>query len=297
MKPKRPAPKAGKPEFASREDIEQAIAAVSGEVEKYLAQTGHSIEPPQEQAAPSAETTRQPDQSAEPKKPAEPLDIRIRQGSAALKEADLDARVGDRHGVRLREDLSIRVSGDGGGANQKPGPSSPSAAGGPGANPMMPPQPPPSRDVVFSALERTMPSRDKGVDWYVDVDFSPIVQRDIKPFLDSLKVLGEMLPGDNPESRRMLVTMALVALGVNDVDEQLDALFPPLPPGTEPSKPLIEPQQKQPQAQPGQPQPGLPGQTPKLLDGGPQQPQPQQLMEVREAERAALLLELAGWRD
>lgn len=103
--------------------------------------------------------------------------------------------------------------------------------------PPPPPQAPqpPTEEVIFSVPEKE-PSKTDKVDWYVDVDFPPIVVKDIKPHFDALKVLSEMMPG-TPEGKKMLLKEALTALGVNDIDQVLDTLFPPLPKGAKPTGP------------------------------------------------------------
>ncbi len=220
---------------------------------------------------------RQPQQAApKPAEPDEPLDIHIRRGPAAMREA-ID--------FRMREAINVRVTGAG---DQKPGggapppavPGQPAAPGVPG-DPM---QPPPPKDVMFTTLDRTLPGRDEKVDWYVDVDFPPIVQKDIQPFLQSLKVLGEMLPGDQPESRRLLVTMALTALGINDLNQVLDQLFPATPPGQKqgPGQPLIPPTASKEGTPNPSPKPGSPMSEAEVLGL------------VRDRERIALLAELSG---
>jgi hypothetical protein len=143
-------------------------------------------------------------------------------------------------GLPVKEaDVTVKVTGGDVSKGDK--------AAAPGAKPGEPPPPPlpPAKEVVFSTLDTKRPSKSEPVDWYVDVDFSPIVQKDIKPFLDSLKVLAELMPG-SPESQKMVITMALTALGVNDMDKVLDRLFPLLPPGAKPSQPNLLPPSKPP---------------------------------------------------
>jgi len=66
----------------------------------------------------------------------------------------------------------------------------------------------------------------KPVDWYVDVDFPPIIQKAIDAYMNALKILGEMLPGENVESKKLLVEMALPVFGQNDIDQIMERIFP-----------------------------------------------------------------------
>lgn len=117
-------------------------------------------------------------------------------------------------------------------------------------DPMAPPPPPPMpmEDVTFAVPEKE-PGPGDEVDWYVDVDFPPIVVKDIQPYFEALAKMGEMMPG-TPEGKKLVLSMALSAAGVNDVDQVLGNLFPRLPEGAEPTMA----------------QPGMPG----LLQQGPQ---------------------------
>jgi hypothetical protein len=63
------------------------------------------------------------------------------------------------------------------------------------------------------------------VDWYIDVDFPPIVQREIGSYIAALKNLFSMMPIMNIESQKLIVSMSLTVLGVNDVDEVMNKLF------------------------------------------------------------------------
>ena len=63
------------------------------------------------------------------------------------------------------------------------------------------------------------------VDWYVDVDFPPIIQREVAAYIAALKNLFSMMPVLNIESQKLAVSMALTALGVNDIDEVMSKLF------------------------------------------------------------------------
>lgn len=63
------------------------------------------------------------------------------------------------------------------------------------------------------------------VDWYIDVDFPPIVQREISGYIAALKNVFSMMPVMNIESQKLVVSMALTVLGVNDIDEVMAKLF------------------------------------------------------------------------
>lgn len=64
------------------------------------------------------------------------------------------------------------------------------------------------------------------VDWFVDMDFPPIVMKDVGPFMTAIKGLYEMLPVGNIESQKLVVEMALNVLGENNIDEVMERLFP-----------------------------------------------------------------------
>lgn len=64
------------------------------------------------------------------------------------------------------------------------------------------------------------------VDWYVGIDFPPIVQKDINIYMAGVKSLFEMMPASNIESQKLAVELGLTALGV-DVEEQMERIFPP----------------------------------------------------------------------
>lgn len=65
------------------------------------------------------------------------------------------------------------------------------------------------------------------IDWYIDVDFPPIVQKDLTQWVTAMKELYAILPGTNVESQKLVIEMFLMALGVNDVDQVMERLFPP----------------------------------------------------------------------
>lgn len=145
-----------------------------------------------------------------------------------------------------------------------PGPDTPTKNGKP--DPLMAPLKP----VTFS-VRGDEPKKSDKVDWYVDVDFPPIVVKDLFPHFEALRTLGEFLPPDNPEGQRLLLQQALNALGVNDTNQVIDNLFPPLPPGVQPTMP--QPMQPQMLGM-GQQQGLLPARTGIMGNGGGQPPQP-----------------------
>lgn len=107
------------------------------------------------------------------------------------------------------------------------------AFGGPGGQPI-PYAPPPlpgvrliprPKDPNEGKVEED-PDPNEPVDWYVDIDFPPIVQKDIKIFMDALKVLSEMLPTENIEAKKFVVEQALSALSINEIDKAMEVLFP-----------------------------------------------------------------------
>jgi hypothetical protein len=161
--------------------------------------------------------------------------------------------------VAPRSDGGTNKSGNGNGQMREAFPQ-------PGQQPQpgMPPPPPPRplEDVTFQVPEAEPKKGDK-VDWYVDVDFPPIVVKDIQPYFESLTKLNEMMPG-TPEGKKLVLSMALTAAGVNDVDQVLGNLFPPLPPGVKPTMAQ--------QAMPGLLQQGP--QVKGLLPAGPSEPNP-----------------------
>ncbi len=93
--------------------------------------------------------------------------------------------------------------------------------------------PMPTEDVMFAVPDEEVGPKDE-VDWYVDVDFPPIVVKDIQPYMEALVKLDEMLP-PSPQAKKLVLAEALSALGVNDVAQVLGNLFPPLPEGAEPT--------------------------------------------------------------
>lgn len=76
-------------------------------------------------------------------------------------------------------------------------------------------------DLIIGANDTT-----GAIDWFVDVDFPPILQRDQNMVMTSLKALYEFLPTGNIESQKFIVETALQALGVNNIDEIMERLFP-----------------------------------------------------------------------
>jgi hypothetical protein len=65
------------------------------------------------------------------------------------------------------------------------------------------------------------------VNWYIDIDFPPILQKDLAAWMNAVNLLAGMLPADNIESKKLAIELALTAFGVNDLDEVMQRLFPP----------------------------------------------------------------------
>lgn len=65
------------------------------------------------------------------------------------------------------------------------------------------------------------------IDWFVEVRFPPILQKDLNTYMASVKAFYELMPASNIESQKIAVEMSLEALGVNDVDETMQRIFPP----------------------------------------------------------------------
>lgn len=63
------------------------------------------------------------------------------------------------------------------------------------------------------------------IDWYIDIDFPPIIQKDLSAFVNAMKTLYEMLPQSNLESQKFVAETILNELGINDVQEIMDRLF------------------------------------------------------------------------
>jgi len=63
------------------------------------------------------------------------------------------------------------------------------------------------------------------VDWFVDVDFPPIVQKELKEYAEAIKILAELMPSGTDEGRRLVLSMILNAAGTNNLDETLDKVF------------------------------------------------------------------------
>lgn len=64
------------------------------------------------------------------------------------------------------------------------------------------------------------------VSWYIDFDFAPILQKEIGATLLALTQFLAMLPGENIESQKLVVEMALTVFGVNDLDQVMTRLYP-----------------------------------------------------------------------
>lgn len=60
---------------------------------------------------------------------------------------------------------------------------------------------------------------------FIDIDFPPLVQEDMKSVIDSVIALLGQFAGSS-EARKDLAGIALTALGMNNVDEMLEAWFP-----------------------------------------------------------------------
>ncbi len=91
----------------------------------------------------------------------------------------------------------------------------------------MVPRPETAQPVAFGADKDEQVDTTKPVDWYVDVDFPPIVQKDLTQWVTAMKELYAILPGSNVESQKLVIEMFLMALGANDVDQVMERLFPP----------------------------------------------------------------------
>lgn len=70
------------------------------------------------------------------------------------------------------------------------------------------------------------PAAPKTVSWYVDIDFPPIIQKEIYPYVQALQLVAGMLPSENIESRKIITEFALTALGDNDVESTMSRLYP-----------------------------------------------------------------------
>jgi hypothetical protein len=66
--------------------------------------------------------------------------------------------------------------------------------------------------------------KSKAVDWYVDVDFPPLEQKDAATWVEAMTKLSMLLP-PNEESQRLVLGMVLNALGVNDVDQVIERIM------------------------------------------------------------------------
>jgi len=70
------------------------------------------------------------------------------------------------------------------------------------------------------------PDPTKPVSWYIDIDFPPIVQKDLDKFMNALKVLADLLPTEVLEAKKLVVELALGVFGVNDIDHEIERIFP-----------------------------------------------------------------------
>jgi hypothetical protein len=67
----------------------------------------------------------------------------------------------------------------------------------------------------------------KKISWYVDIDYPPMQDQTFDVYMSGLKSLSEIMPGENIESKKLVVELALTFLGVNDIDDTMERLFPP----------------------------------------------------------------------
>lgn len=126
------------------------------------------------------------------------------------------------------------------GAPNQPLPNAPM----PGATARLIPRPPVAAPPDPGATED---DPNKPIDWFIDADFPPIVQKDLGIYMAALNTLSTLLPAENIESKKMVVELALMVFGENDLDQALERLFPPnmvavLPPALPqlPPGPLID---------------------------------------------------------
>lgn len=105
--------------------------------------------------------------------------------------------------------------------------------------------------LTVSLLPKTVPlqsvvSADEStgkLDWFVDVDFPPIIQKDLAAYVGAVKALYEMLPTGNIESQKLVVELMLIILDQNNIDDVMERMFPAdaapadllTPPGSVPS--------------------------------------------------------------
>lgn len=143
-----------------------------------------------------------------------------------LHTANIAGRIGDmddtaRYSDRVTTPQAV-INGPEGGSSVEP--TEASASTGPEAPvvqiEMIPKNEPPS---VSSNVDDTTGT----VDWFVEVSFPPILQKDINVYMSSLKALFELMPASNIESQKLAVELGLSAFGVNDVDQTMQRIFPP----------------------------------------------------------------------
>jgi copper chaperone CopZ len=60
----------------------------------------------------------------------------------------------------------------------------------------------------------------------VDVDFPPIIQKEIFQYMQALEKLAAMMPSEVLEAKKLVVELALSVFGVNDVDKVLERIYP-----------------------------------------------------------------------
>lgn len=63
------------------------------------------------------------------------------------------------------------------------------------------------------------------VDWFVDVDFPPMVQKELKAYVEAMQILATLMPGSTEAGQRLVLGMILNEAGTNNVDQALDRIF------------------------------------------------------------------------
>lgn len=90
----------------------------------------------------------------------------------------------------------------------------------------------------------TEDSPTKPISWYIDIDFPPIVQKTLDTYMQALTSFAAMLPDATIESKKLIVELGLSAFGVNNIDEEMERIFP---------ADMVAVLQPPPAAMPGQP--------------------------------------------
>ena len=66
------------------------------------------------------------------------------------------------------------------------------------------------------------------VSYYVDIDYPPIVEKELDKYMGALEKFAAMLPtGEVLEAKKLIVELGLQVFGVNDVAKMMARLFPP----------------------------------------------------------------------